>query len=212
MRHTLAVVALLCAGMLLSACASGGGQAKEKVAAIDSIQSVVEQLGKGRGQIDAVVASIDKLQAGGDLQAAFKTFNASVADVQSTNAKIVSRREDMQENRKAYIAKWQADLESIDNADVKAALAERQKMVSANFDQIAKAMADVREAYQPFMKDVTEIQKGLSLDLNAAGVAALKKPLDDAKAAATNLKAKVAALESELTAIAGSMTPTPAPK
>ena len=73
------------------------------------------------------------------------------------------------------------------------------------------ANAAVREAYIPLLKDLQEIQKGLALDVNPAGVTAMKKPLDRAKTEAATLKTKIAALQAELTAIAGGMSGKAAP-
>ncbi|QOV89305.1 DUF2959 family protein [Humisphaera borealis] len=203
-------VAVMSLAVLATGCGSSG-QAKEKEAAVEGIVDVTKGLEKGQATCDKVVASIDQLQAGGDLNAAFKNYTATVAEVEAAGKGVASRRESMKNNREAYIAKWQKDLESIQNPDVRAALAERKQKVAADFDQIGRSSDALRDAYTPLLKDLQEIQKGLALDVNPAGVTAMKKPLDRAKAEATTLKAKIATLQGELTAIAGSMSGKAAP-
>ncbi len=208
--NTSVAVALMSLACLATGCSSSG-QAKEKEAAVEGITDVAKKLESGQAQCDKVVASIDQLQAGGDLNAAFKNYTATVADVEAAGKGVASRRESMKANREAYIAKWQKDLESIQNPDVRAALAERKQKVAADFDQIGRSTDAVRDAYTPLLKNLQEIQKALALDVNPAGVAAMKKPLDLAKAETATLKTKIAVLQAELTAIAGGMSGKAAP-
>ena len=207
------LVTLLAASLAVTTgCSSGGGQAKEKSKAVESIGSLADQLKMAPQQVDAVNAAIDQLQAGGDTKAAFGQYTKAVADIEESGNKAKARREAMQKNRRAYIAKWQADVEQIQNPEVRAALAERKQAVAANFDTIRDAASGVREAYLPYLKNLQEIQQGLAIDLNPSGVAALQKPLTTAKSDGQTLKEKVAALEAELRTIAGEMSPSAASK
>lgn len=193
------------AAIFVGGCGSSG-QAPEATKAVDSITDVSKDMGKGHELVDKVNASIDQLQAGGDLKAAFANYRSSVADIEAAGKRVADRRVSMQANRAAYVDKWQKEQESIENADVRAALASRKDQVAAKFDSVSTSMDKVRENYQPFLKDLQEIQKGLALDLNPAGVAAMKTPLDRAKAEGAALKASIATVQSELDAIAGSMS------
>jgi hypothetical protein len=176
----------------------------ENEAATEGIQAVVDQLNVAQGEIDKVLASIDALQAPGDMKTAYANYVAAVGSVRKAGERVRDRREAMQAKRDEYIARWQKELESISNPDVKAALVERKELVSAE-------VATVRDDYLPFLKNLEEIQKALALDLNPSGIAAMKKPLDQARADGLKLKASISRLQGELNRIIGSMAPATAP-
>ena len=187
-------------------CSSNKKQAKEKVQAIESIESIADECQKGISQADQVIAAIDELQSGKKLKSAYGKFNKAVKRLEASADRVTKRRDSMQRNRDAYIKRWQEDLEKVQNPEVQASLAERMKAIRANFEDVQNAANGVRLAYQPLMRDLRDLQKALALDLNPAGVSALQPALDRARSEAITLKDEIAELQAELTEIAGSMS------
>ncbi len=208
-----AVIGLAAIGLtLFCGCASSGGQSSEKVAVVEGIQGVAKELETAQGEVDQVVNAINQLQTGNDLKAAFGNYNSAIAKLEKAADRVKSRRDKMSAHRDEYIARWQKDLETIQNPDVQAALTERKSKINQNFDRIRSSVEQVRAAYNPLMRDLKETQTALSLDLNTEGVTALKPAFQRASADAAALKKSIASLQAELQSIAGSMTPPPAPK
>lgn len=203
---------LLIASVLLFPISGCSGTPKaENEAATEGIQAVVKQLDASQGEIDKVLAAIDQLRAPGDMKTAYANYVAGVDSVRKAGDRVRERREAMQAKRDQYIERWQKELETIENPEVKAALVDRKNKVAANYTKIATDVAAVRDDYLPFLKNLEEIQKALALDLNQAGVAALKRPLDQAKADGAKLKSSITNLQGELNKIIGSMAPATAP-
>lgn len=202
--------AMIAVAALAAGGCSSDGRAKEGTKAVEGLTAMTERIEKGKMEVDKANASLDQMVAGKDMADAFKDYTASVSEIEKAGTKAKERRQEMEENRDAYIAKWQKELETMQNPDVKKALAARQEKVKANFTRIQQAMAAARDAYNPYLQNIKEIQKGLSLDLNPSGVKAMTPAITKAKAEGETLKAKLSALQAELTEIAGSMSPTPA--
>ena len=208
-RALFVVAALSLAG---AGCSSSGGgeRAPEAVKAVDSMKAINDDLAKGDQQVDKVLAAIGQLEAGGgDLKPAYANFSSAFADLEASGERVHDRRESMRANRAAYIRKWQKELDTIDSAEVRAALAERKQKVSANYDRIGETVGDMRTDYRTFIKTLDGIERALALDLNPAGVAAMKGPMDTAKQQGAELKKSIAASRTELEAIIGRMA-TPA--
>ena len=117
----------------------------------------------------------------------------------------------------AYIAKWQKEMETVQDPSIKASLQQRRDAMSANFQKVRNSAQGVREAYQPFLAQLKEIQKALSVDLSPAALPGLKPSMEKANAQGQTLKQKIAEVKSELGDIAAGMSPSgpmpaPAPK
>lgn len=203
--------ALLAAVVLAFAAGCAKTPKAENEVATESINGVLDQLNASQGEVDKVIAAIDQLQQPGDMKTAFANYTASVESIRKAGERVRDRREAMQAKRDEYIARWQKDLETIQNPEVKAALAERKARVAENYDRIKVEAETVRNDYTPFLANLEEIRKALSLDLTTAGVTALKKPLDQARVDGDKLKASVAKLRGELEKIVGAMAPATAP-
>ncbi len=210
MSYRTPALALISGLLCLSFAGCSTSPKTQNVAATEGIQAVVKELDASRDDIDTVLSAIDQLRAAGDMKAAFANYTAGVENVRKGGQRVRERREAMQARRDEYITQWQRELETIENPEVKAALIERKKKVAANYDKIATDVSAVRDDYDPFVKNLEEIEKALTLDLNSAGVAALKQPLDQARVDGVRLQASIATLQGELNAIIGRMSPATA--
>lgn len=191
----------------VSACAHTG-RVSESEKSVDSIRGVANKLSLAQTEIDKVDTALDDLSTASNMQTAFKTYVKSVASIQAARQRTTVQRANMQKNSRQYIAKWQKELESIQDPDVKNALAERKEKVASSFEDIGSLMDDLREAYQPYFTNITEIRKALALDLNPSGVKALEPAINKAKIQSENVKEQITKVRLELEKIAGSMSPT----
>jgi hypothetical protein len=118
-----------------------------------------------------------------------------------------ARWEDMQARSKEYQAKWQAEMSHVTNPELKAAAEARAAKVRGRYDTIQAKAQDAKAAYDPFMRDLKDLQTYLSNDLTTAAVQAAAPVFEKVKASGQLLKQKMDALEQELDDVAAEMSP-----
>lgn len=201
-------ISVLFLAVVFSACAHTQGQIVESQRAIESIHETSNQLTASQTAIDQVVMAINELPSSSNLPQDFKAYNLSVSNVQAAHQRTEVQRLNMETNGQAYISKWQMELNTMQDPGIKSALADRREKVSSSFEHIQSSFNELRDAYQPFLTILLEIQKGLALDLNPSGVEALKNSMDKAKDKAATVKDKLDQVNHELEEMAGSLSPT----
>jgi len=208
----LATFALCLAASVAIGCSSSG-RASESEQTIDSMKGLEAKLDQAKSEVNESMAALDGLSAGGDLQKSFSTYNKEVAQLEAAGKGAASRGQSMREKREAYIAKWDAEVEQMQNADVKASMQQRKKAVVENFDKLKASAEEVKGAYGPYLNDLKEIQKALSLDLSTGGVQALQPSIAKAKQNGQLLNQKIDAFGAQLKDVmAGSSPPSAPPK
>lgn len=203
------VVLLVSLLAVVVGCSSSGKQATETTKAVESFSSTRTSLDKGVAEIDKALASLDQLAAGGDLQKSFKSYSAAVEDVESAGKKAHDRAQSMRQRVEAYVTRWQAEIDQMQDPAIKEGLVQRREAVRANFDDVRAAVDEVREAYQPFLRHLQEIQRALALNLTPQTVAGLQPAFESAKSAGANLREKANALRSALDQVVAQTSPTP---
>ena len=202
------VVACGLAGVVFSTgCSSdSGGRTAESQKAVVSLKDTRQELVKAKTEVNDATAALEKLSAGGNLQQTFKQYTAAVKDVQAAGDRARARATAMKENARQYVAKWEKEMDQVSSPELRAGAAERRQRVKDNFEQITVAGRGVRDAYQPFLKDLQDIQRALASDLTPAGVDAAKGAIDKTRAEGAALNEKLDSLIAELDEISGSMS------
>ena len=197
---------------LFTGCKSAGYDAGNKTAA--DIQAAADRIGAMNGQIDAVVTSlndiVEKPQA--DLRPQYKQFADYVAAVESSAKDVAAARQSMADKQKEFFAKWDEQLALIKNEDIKARSQSRKDEVNKNLLAIKTSYLEAATAFKPFLADLKDVQKYLSVDLTAGGVAAIKDTAAKVNESATPLKASIAKVAEDFKALGVSMSSVaPAP-
>jgi hypothetical protein len=207
-RQFIGTVAVLVGLALVSGCNSGG-RISEGEKTIESLADVRKSIGEAKLDVDEAVAAMDKLASGQEMQKSHKAFTKEVDDLEKAGESARGRATKMRERADEYVAKWQKEMETVQNPEVKASLADRRAAVQKNFDAVKAASAGVRDAYQPFMQNLRDINKALAIDLSPAALTGIKPVMDKTRTDATTLKQKLDALDKELAAIQTGMGATP---
>jgi chromosome segregation ATPase len=204
---------MLCVSVLLAAGSgcSSSGRMKESEQAVAGFQQTSMDLDKGKAKVDAVVAAMDQLSTSSDLQKAFNNFRSKLEDLEKSSEDARKRAQAMRQNAQAYITKWQQEMATINDPSIRAAAAQRREAVRANFEQVKTDAQAAREAYDPFLAHLKEIQHVLSIDLTPANVQALKPTMDEVHKEADTLKQKADVLKADLDRIRNGMSPTSKP-
>jgi chromosome segregation ATPase len=195
----------------LLGCSSDKGRERSSKA-VGSLTATREELANSRKQTDEVLASLTALQdAQGDLTPAFNKYKEEVKQTEAQAKRTRERAADMRTRAEEYQRKWQDEMATVENPDLKAAAQQRSQKVRERYAAISEKTQTTRAAYEPFITDLKDVQKYLSNDLTPAAIAAAKPVFEKAKASGAELNAKMDALSGEMASVAHELSPgTPA--
>lgn len=211
MKHTItrlsrSLFVALCVSVVLGGCANSGTQRASGTAS--SLSDTRQELAKAREQIDKTNTSLAALSDSGttDLTAAFNDFSKQVTELGNAAKRVSERATNMRARADEYYAAWQQELESISSDSIRALSAERRDAAVDRFKRVTDTMQEAKDAFDPFMSNLTDIQTFLANDLNAAGVAAASDVLNKATADGVTVTEKVDAVLAELDSIMDEMS------
>jgi len=180
-------------GILLpfAGCATNkSGQAKEVTKTVTSMQTTRQELAKAQVRVDDALAAMDRLgvAAPAELPKTYRTFTREVSQTVGQAGTARRRADQMSERWQDYIAGWGKESEQFSTPELRAQAAERRQTVRQNYDRLRDAARVLEQAYQPFLTQLRDIQKALSLDLTPAGVQAAQPAFQRAHQSGADLK------------------------
>ena len=206
-KHSLILSVLaLATAALLAGCASKGYEKGDKFSA--NIQSASTEIGALPGKIDDTLNALNDLVAKpqDDLRPAFKAFSDQLAGLKASALNIAAARKSMAGNGEAFLTQWDAQLAQIQNEDIKARSQARKDQVAQEMLDIKRSYAEADIAFKPFLADLQDVQKYLSVDLTPAGVATMKDTAAKATQAAGPLKDSIAKVAADFKALGVAMS------
>ena len=208
LMRTVLVMCGAAAVMLANGCSSdSGGRTTESKKAITSLADTRAELVKAKAEVNDANSALDKLAAGGgSLEQTFKQYTAAVNDVKAAGDRARARAQAMRNNARAYVAKWEKEMDQVSSPELRAGAAARRQKVKDNFDAVQATGRSVRDAYQPFLKNLQDIQRALASDLTPAGVDAARPAIEKAKTEGVTLNQRLDALIEKLDDISSGMS------
>jgi len=171
--RALVLVCGLGAGVVFTGCAKdeGSGRTVESEKAIVSLKGTRQELVKSKAEVNDAITALGRLEAGGgNLPQTYKQYTAAVKDVQAAGDRARTRAQEMRANGRAYVAKWEKEMDQVTNPELRAGASARRQGIKENYEEIVAAGRGARDAYQPFLKDLQDIQRALASDLTPAGI------------------------------------------
>lgn len=192
----------------ITGCASDNYNKSANTAA--TLTQSARMITKGNRLIDESLADLNDLVSNPnpDLRKQFKTFNNAVDELGVLAQDIASKAEEMKSQGADYFARWDKELAQIQNEDIRGRSETRRNEVASRFDRMSQQYDQSRTAFQPFLSDLRDVQKFLSTDLTAGGLAAIKDTAAKATQDAVPLKETLARLSDEFKSLGLSMSPT----
>lgn len=180
---------LAAVGAVLAAGCSSIGYKKQNLTAAN-IQFTGNLITDLQGKLDTTLTSLNNLvnQPQADLRPQYKTFASNITALQSAAKKLSAARTDIASKEKEYFAEWDQEIAQMQNADIKAISQSRRDEVAKNLASLKTSYAQTDMAFKPFLADLQDVQKYLSVDLTAGGLAAIKDPVAKANQDAGPLK------------------------
>ncbi len=177
--------------ILLSAgCATKSGQAREVTRTMTSMQATRQELAKARGHVDDVLGAMDQLGSApaASLPWVYRVFTDQVSQTVRQSGTARRRASQMQAQWRQYIASWEREIGQLSTPELRAGAAERRQMVRQDYDRLRDAAGAMEQAYPPFLTQLRDIQKSLSLDLTPPGVRVVQPAFEDAHKSGAALK------------------------
>lgn len=210
-RFTLVLIASAALATTLSGggCSSSGSQAvKRSEKTVDSLSEFRSQVIAAGAQLDRTMSSLDGvINASSDRKKAFERYMKEVAALKKQGDEAKSRADDLRARSREYVAKWQKEVSSVSNPELKAQAEARRARVQDRMDEIEADAAAAKDAYVPLMKNLTDIQTVLANDLSAAGVQGVAPVAASARQDAAALKKSLDAFVVELDNVIGQLGP-----
>ncbi len=207
-RSVLFALALaVAAAALAHGCAKDEGRERSGKA-VAGLRDTRAELAKAEKQVDQVLAAAGAVQsAQGDLKSAYDKYKKEVEQTEDAAEDSRKRAQDMRARANEYQTKWQQEMSQVSSPELKAAAQARAAKVRGRYDMIQAKAQDARAAYEPFMRDLKDLQTYLSNDLTPAAVQAASPVFDKTRASGQVLKQKLDALEQELDDVAAEISP-----
>jgi hypothetical protein len=206
-RIIINIATLVVAGLIAGCASTGNDKAASTATALTKSST---QIANGNSLIDQTLANLSDLVSNPkpDLRKQFKAFNSSVDKLAATAKGVERNTEGMKSQGAAYFGKWDKEAAKIQNEDIRNRSESRKDEVTAKFSRISFGYDDTKAAFAPFMSDLRDVQKYLSTDLTAGGLAAIKDVAAKANRDALPLKVSLNNLSDDFKSLGLSMSPS----
>jgi len=209
LSSTIAITAI---AALLAGCASSGYEKGEKTAS--NLESAASEIELGKAQVQTALDALNDLmqKPSEDLRPQYKAFSSDVSKVVATGKRVNSKAEKMSAAGQAYADQWDEQMATISNPDIRARSEARKATVLASLAQVQAQYQQTKASYTPFISDMQDIDKALSLDLTPAGVDSLKSVAAQANSHGVDLIKALDSLTTDFRDLGAKMSPlTPKP-
>lgn len=212
-RYLGSLAALSLALFGVAGCTSSGGSNSADTTA--SIHELATDIAQGHTQLGLSVASLKDLLKNPqpDLRKQYATFSDNVNTLGKTAAKVEKTTQELSLKKDAFLTKWNAELDKIQDPSLRKKGAKRQAAIVEDFKDVAKQYDKVKADFTPVMSKLRDIQTALGADLTTNGLKTVSSIAEDAEDDASDLNKsfdKLIAKFKELGASLEPVTPPPA--
>lgn len=205
----LTLTALGVAGLLLAGSSAGAAGYKLADKAGASIAEFRDEIVDVKKEVDATLASLDKIvaQATVDPRKAFKEFDKNVPRIDSAATKAKKRATEMKGRGKEYFDKWEKELASVNDPDIRKLAEERKVKLQAVFANIKNSMEPVRDEFNAWLASLKDLQKYLANDLTVGGIDAAKDLIAKSKSEGRAVQQNLDKVIAEMNTVVATITP-----
>lgn len=207
----IATVLVAGATLWLAGCATSGYQKAEKTSA--GIVEYQTEITKGKQAIDATLQALGQVTetADTDPRAAFHLFTRNLATLESVTAKVRKRNQELKAKGDAYFKRWQQEIATMQNPEIRQLSEEQKVKLKATFDGIQGHVDPIKAKFDPWLSNLKDLRTYLSNDLTSSGINAARGLIVKAQGDGAEIQRSLDALTSELNTVANSLTPARLP-
>ena len=191
-------VLLLATTFTVAACSTTGLQRSEEVqSTMKTVDNDIKQI---IVQLDAIGASLDELTKPGqaDVKRAFELFEDNVSKIEKMEEDFSKHVNEMTEAGKTYFEEWDKDNNKYDNPEIQRRSDERREALGQTYDRIEENSVGVKEAFETYVSDVTEISSYISNDLTRRGITSIAPLADNTVRNGSRLKNELENLQTAI--------------
>jgi hypothetical protein len=147
-----------------------------------SIKEARVEATRTHDQLGATLSALNALtkQSKGDLRASYTAFAAEIPKTDATATSTRARVTRMEADGLKYFGGWQKEVDSIANESLRKKAQKRLNAAKSSYDKVSVALSKGAEKFNPFLSDLTDIQKTLANDVTPAGVKAIRSTVTSA--------------------------------
>jgi chromosome segregation ATPase len=208
-RVKLASCLLSPAILIFGGCAGSGYEHAADTS--NTITNAANHVDDARSEVTKATNALDSFAttSPADLKAAFKKYQSAVTALEHANADLRQKTQEMEMQGQKYFETWDANAAQIKNEDIRSRSKERQQQVTAKFGEIQQLYQDARKQFEPFIDNLHDIQRLLSVDLTPAGVSSAREFIDKARVSSMSVHQSLASLSEGLKRFSTSLNPPP---
>jgi hypothetical protein len=184
-------LALTLAAILAAACSNPGIQRIDTTTA--GMDSTRQLLGRGDGDLERVLASARSMGATPDYKKNFEQFSSALDRLESTAKDARSSWASLTGKSEEYVKAWEAESLKLSSDQSREIAANRRQAYETRIKDLQKAMGELKDAYEPFVAEMSDARMLLAHDLNAEGIAAIAPMVKKAEQQAAVIRDKGAA-------------------
>lgn len=198
-------------GMLILGGCSDSREGNERAnSTVKSIKQSREEIVEAKNEIGKTLANLNLLVHQADLKKSFSDFSEGLENIRDHEETVKKQRLKMEENGNEYIKEWQVEIAQFSNDELKKSSIDRQASVKKKFAATTAAYKELDEVYEPFIKNLTEIQMALRHDLTPASAQNLRPVSESATTEGEKVQSKADALLALLDDLRSSLSSEPA--
>jgi DNA repair exonuclease SbcCD ATPase subunit len=158
---------LAAACFLLPACS----QTKVPADLATSLRGVQSDLNSGKSTFVQTTNALKDLRdnRGSNVQPQFAAFNDKLTELESKVGGMQVSREITDDKAQAFFAKWDQQINQIQDQDVAQSARERQQDVMVSFQKLKAKIRTLRDAYRPYYSNCVDVRNTLTADMTAQG-------------------------------------------
>ena len=199
------IFASLAAAAVFVGCSSDGKQVEERSEAVATMKDVRAEFTKARDATTNVSKALTNLQTTNDVPKAFAELTDAIAKSDKAAEKVGYRWTDLEARREEYRARWDTEMASIKDPEVRKSLEARRKNLSQSTQAIVDAAQAVKNTFKPYNQRLHELQMALKVDPTPEAVKGLKNSIAETQRGAATVNARIDDLQSLLAELSPEM-------
>jgi hypothetical protein len=181
-----------------TACSCSMTQEEQASQAASSMQKTRAEVQKTSDQIDVTLKALNDLveKPQANLRPQYQAFTGTIEGLKAQANLVKTRADEMRAQGTAYFKDWEQDPDAPISPELK-----------ASYGNIAGEFTKARDAFNPFLDSLADIQKFLGMDLTGSGIVGVGDLAKQANANGAEVKARIQAVSKELDTVAKLLSP-----
>lgn len=164
------LTASLAIGLFQIGCSSSSTGAQRIDGTTSTMAGVEEQIELGEEQLEAMIIAMANLDGAEELDRAFRDYDRSIRDLESTSQRIRSRRVTMQTRATEHVTLWRSESSQLTNREAQNISEQRRQEFEETISRAGGEVDDLVIKYDDLIAKAKELRTVLSNDLTRQGV------------------------------------------